>query len=65
MKEANIGSLSWFAGVFWYLWSVFFMWLAWVAFGVHWNWAAWRLIRLVNKCNALAYRCAIEAGAEE
>lgn len=73
MKEVRIGSVSWFAGVFWLLMSLGFQGLARVAFHTGeirifqrpaW-WATWKLIHLANRTNKLAYTCALEAGAEE
>jgi hypothetical protein len=73
MTEARVGSLPWFAGVFWLLLSMASHKLAALAFYVGdafprlerpaWS-AAWKLIGAVNKCNKMATRCAIEAGAE-
>jgi hypothetical protein len=74
VKEARVGSLSWFAGVSWLLLSVAAHGAASVSFRVgdrvKWLqrpawWAAWKGIALVNKCNKWALRCAVEAGAEE
>lgn len=74
MKEARVGSLPWFAGVFWLLLATLAHGLATAAFRLgdqfrqfqrpSW-WTAWKFIALVNWCNRLAYQCALEAGAEE
>jgi hypothetical protein len=74
MKEATIGTLPWFAGVFWLLLSVVSHLSASWFFIIGdkspmmkspaWQ-AAWRMIRVTNWCNKMAYRCALEAGAKE
>jgi hypothetical protein len=73
VKEARIGSLSWYAGVFWLVGATLAHGSGLVAFRlgdrVKWLqrpawWTAWKFISLVNKCNKWALRCALEAGAE-
>lgn len=65
MKVARIGCLSWFAGVFWLLCSWSITAGAKLTYHLRWNHLTWALIGAITRCNKLAFRCAIEAGAEE
>lgn len=64
MKEAKIGSLPWFAGVFWLLLSTVCLGAGHLFFRIGCNRAAWKAIHYTNKCNRMAFQCAEEGGAE-
>lgn len=64
-SHVRIGSLSWFAGVWWLALSVLTQALAWICLHIYLYRLSWAFINLAMKCNALAMRCAIEAGAKE
>lgn len=64
MKECRVGSLSWFAGVWWLLIALALQSLSWAAFYARLNRAAWVLIRLTCRAQRAALACAIEGGGE-
>jgi len=63
--EARIGSLPWFAGVWWLGVSCALHYLARGAARVGWVKAAWVLVGWTTRATAAALACAREAGAEE
>ena len=63
--SVRIGSVPWFAGVWWLALSVSVHALAWITFRIGWWSAAWRLIAASNWCCAVSLKCAVEAGAEK
>lgn len=65
MKECRIGSLPWFAGVFWLVLSCAAHAAATLAFKARLNRVAWLLIHATMRCNREAMACAVEGGAEE
>jgi len=66
MKEAHIGSLPWFAGVFWLTVATLFHTAAHAVFDLRVSNRLCRwLIQQTNRCTRLANSCAFEAGAEE
>lgn len=63
--EARIGSLSWFAGVFWLGLSWAFQGLVRLVLFLHLpNSWAWALLGACQTCSGLAMQCAREAGAQ-
>ncbi len=64
MKEARIGSLPWFAGVYWLLIAMLFEALGYACLRVGAHRLAWRSISMTNKASRMAMQCAVEAGAE-
>ncbi len=69
--ECRIGSVPWFAGLFWLGLSCLSHAASWGAFHVGdrlpWTRAwrlTWLLIRATTWCNDMAKRCAVEGGAE-
>ncbi len=68
MKEAKIGTLSWFAGVWWFLLAVTFQGIAQGLFSVNLKWLnppTWFFLKWSGRFSAMAFRCAVEGGAEE
>ena len=65
MTNVRIGSVPWFAGVWWLALSVPAHALARITFRTGWWSAARRLIAATNWCCAMSLKCALEAGAEK
>lgn len=62
--ECRIGSVPWFAGVFWLLLSFVPHVAARLAFHANWMWLARKSIDASQACLRQAVLCAIEGGAE-
>lgn len=67
MKECRIGSLPWFAGVFWLTLAVLIQQAGWASFYARDVFAGFTLwaCKTADWCNDRARECAIEGGAEE
>jgi hypothetical protein len=67
MHEARIGSLPWFAGIFWFLLGGAFYLSAWGVMYLR-DGASWLILKLSSVtawCMEQATKCAKEAGGEE
>jgi len=67
VREARIGSVPWFAGVFWFGVGELFHGAAWAVLYVRdgLSWLILKLIAVTEWCLAQAMLCAKEAGAED